>query len=241
MSDFDGTLAPIVVDPGAAWPLAGVVPVLSRLAGALGLVGVVSGRPVGFLRDRLAGAADSLVLVGLYGLEWSERGELRADAEAQRWRPAVAEEAAAAARRAPPGVTVQDRGLTFTLHARSSPQRLAWVEDYAAAAARRSGLAAHPGRLSVELRPPVEIDKGTVAERLSAGRTAAGYLGDDRGDLPAFDALARRRGEGVATLSVAAASAEAPPELLAAADLVVDGPPGILALLAALSARTAPP
>lgn len=235
--DFDGTLAPIVADPAAASPLPGAGAVLGRLSAFLGVVGVVSGRPVSFLRERLAGVEERLSLVGLYGVEWVERGEVRTLPGAEGWREVLAGVAGDASRAAPAGVGVEDKGLALTLHARRSPEQLGWVEDFAASVASRHGLAVHSGRLSVELRPPVEVDKGTVVARLGEGMSAIAYLGDDRGDLPAFAALGRRRSEGVVTVAVAVSSDEAPPELLDTADLVVDGPAGALALLAGLADR----
>jgi trehalose 6-phosphate phosphatase len=108
------------------------------------------------------------------------------------------------------------------------------VEAWTADQALRTGLIAHPAKMSVELRPPVEADKGRVVTELAAGLDAVCFVGDDRGDLPAFAALADLAAEGVQTLAVAVSSEEAPPELLAAADLVVAGPEGALALLRAL-------
>jgi trehalose 6-phosphate phosphatase len=60
-------------------------------------------------------------------------------------------------------------------------------------------------------------------------------VGDDRGDLPAYDALDRMAAQGVHALRVAVASDEAPAELLARADLVLDGPPAVVALLRRLA------
>jgi trehalose 6-phosphate phosphatase len=94
------------------------------------------------------------------------------------------------------------------------------------------------GRQVVELRPTVEATKGTAATCLLRRHAlrAALYLGDDRTDLDAVQALhAARADGGVATLTVAVASPETPPALLAAADGVVDGVPGVAALLAALA------
>ena len=68
LTDFDGTLAPIVDDPEAARPLDGVAPVLARLGLRYRVVAVVSGRPVAYLLDRL-GSPKGVTLVGLYGLE----------------------------------------------------------------------------------------------------------------------------------------------------------------------------
>ena len=78
------------------------------------------------------------------------------------------------------------------------------------------------------------VDKGTVVEALGASLEAVCFLGDDVGDLPAFAALDVLRSRGVHTVKVGVKTAEAPPEVLAHADLVVDGPLGALELLRTL-------
>src|SRR6201995_3185616 len=45
-SDFDGTLSPIVADPGAAHAHPGAIAALRRLAGQVGTLAVITGRPV---------------------------------------------------------------------------------------------------------------------------------------------------------------------------------------------------
>jgi trehalose 6-phosphate phosphatase len=62
------------------------------------------------------------------------------------------------------------------------------------------------------------------------------FLGDDVGDLPAYDGLDRLRDAGVHTVRVGVSTEEAPPELLARADVVVDGPAGALEVLQRLAA-----
>ena len=89
--------------------------------------------------------------------------------------------------------------------------------------------------MSIELRPPLDTDKGTVVMELADGLEAVCYLGDDRGDMPAFAALARMSEAGRDVLAVAVRSDESPSELLVAADLVVEGPAGVLELLEALA------
>ena len=42
-------------------------------------------------------------------------------------------------------------------------------------------------KMSVELHPPLPADKGTALEALAGGMAAVAYVGDDRGDLPAYD------------------------------------------------------
>jgi trehalose 6-phosphate phosphatase len=232
-TDFDGTLAPIVDDPAAALPLAGVVEALEALARRYGRVGVVSGRPAAFLQAHLGG--HGLFLSGMYGLEVApeDGGEIRVDPEAEPWR-AVVERAAAAAGDLPAGVELERKGLSLTVHYRADPSQAAAAEAWVAAQAEAHGLAVHSARMSCELRPPVERDKGLVVAEAAAGRRQVCFLGDDRGDLSAFDALDRLAAGGVTALRVAVSSAEAPDELLDRADLVVDGPQGALGVLRAL-------
>lgn len=239
ITDFDGTLSPIVAEPASARPLPGVVDVLHALAARYARVAVVSGRPVAFLRDRLEldrRPPTTLFVSGLYGIEWlGDDGELRVHETAAGYRPLIDELATRAEAAAPPGVHVERKGLSLTIHVRTAPDQEGWARSWAEAAAATEGLALHPAKRSYELRPPVALDKGTVVDGLVAGAAAACFLGDDHGDLPAFDALDRLRASaGAATVRVAVRSPEAPAELLERADLIVDGPEGSLELLRSL-------
>ncbi|MDQ6837409.1 MAG: trehalose-phosphatase [Actinomycetota bacterium] len=235
LTDFDGTLAPIVDDPTAAAPLPGTTDVLARLAGRYGVVGVISGRPVSYLLDGLGPAASKLALRGVYGLERADGGQVSELPGLADWRHALAEVADQADRDAPEGVGVERKGLAVTLHVRNTPSATEWMATFAAQAAADHGLVTHRGRMSVEIRPPVDTDKGTVVRELGAGMEAVCFLGDDQGDLPAFAALVDLRQGGASTLAVAVNSSEAPAELLADADLVVDGPTEAQALLRQLA------
>ncbi|MGH9269584.1 MAG: trehalose-phosphatase, partial [Acidimicrobiales bacterium] len=129
-----------------------------------------------------------------------------------------------------------DKGLSVTLHVRGAPEHEGWAWSWANERAARSGLLAIGARLSVELRPPVATDKGTVVAELVDGMAAACFVGDDLGDLPAFDALDRlAAATGAVVLRVGVRSAEAPAELLSRADVLVDGPAGALSLLEQLA------
>lgn len=232
LTDFDGTLAPIVADPAAAEPLDGVPQVLAALAERYGRVAVVSGRPVSFLQSRVGeAAAGRLVLSGLYGLERVEAGRVVERPGVERWRSVVDAVASRAEQAAPPGILVERKGLSVTVHVRTAPEHAEWARSWTTAAANETGLALHDARMSHELRPPVDTDKGTIVRELLDGMGAGCFIGDDRGDLPAFDELDRAEADGAAVLRVAVGSPEAPPELIARADVVVDGPAGSLALL----------
>ncbi|HVF32848.1 MAG TPA: trehalose-phosphatase [Acidimicrobiales bacterium] len=240
VTDFDGTLSPIVDDPAAARPLPGVVETLHRLAARLGRVAVVSGRPVAFLRDRLElddRPPGRLLVSGLYGIEWLEDGVEHVDPTALGYRPAIDEAAERAEAAAPPGVHVERKGWSVTLHVRTAEERLDWARSWADATAHTAGLAVHAGKMSFELRPPIAVDKGTVVDTVIRDAAAACFLGDDLGDLPAFDALDRLRARrGAHTLRVAVRSDEVPAEMIERADLTVDGPAGSLEVLRALLA-----
>jgi len=237
LSDFDGTLAPIVDDPDAARPLAEAVELLHRLAARYRRVAVISGRPAAFLSThlRLADLSDGLVAVGLYGLEMADGDQVTTDPGVAEWLPVVDEVACLADEQSPAGVFVERKGLSLTLHYRTAPSAAGWASGWAAAQAGRTGLIRHPARMSEELRPPLPVDKGTVVAGLAEGLRYVCFVGDDVGDVPAFAALDELAAAGGATtVKVAVRSTEAPPELLAGADLVVDGPPGVVDLFSSL-------
>lgn len=232
--DFDGTLSPIVSDPGAARPVEGAVQALVDLTRRFGLVAVMSGRPIEFLRSHLP---DDLVLSGLYGLEVVRAGARVDHPGAGAWREAVADVVSTSADRGPEGMVVESKGLSLTLHYRTRPEIGPAVIEWARKQAARSGLVVRPAKMSVELHPPIPADKGTALESLVDGLDAVCFVGDDSGDLPAYDALDRLADRGVHALRVAVASRETPDELIARADLVLDGPPEVLAFLRRLAAE----
>lgn len=234
ITDFDGTLAPIVDDPVRSEALPGTSEILDRLAEAYGCVAVVSGRPLGFLREHLA-CGPAVKLRGLYGMESSSAGEATEDSEAEQWRDAVSSVAARGDAEAPPGVCVERKGLTVTIHYRTAPEMAPWVDEWSSGQADATGLMRHPGRMSWELVPPVAIDKGTTVLDLGLGCEAACFIGDDRGDLPAFQALDELARRGAYVLKVVVDSEEVPAELLLEADVTVPGPPGALEMLRQLT------
>ena len=111
-------------------------------------------------------------------------------------------------------------------------------DDYDALDELPHGLEVVPGKLVWELRPAVRGDKGDAVRRVVAESAAREVVvvGDDLGDLAAFAAVAGLTAEGGDGLRVAVRSAEAPPALLAEADLVVEGPAGVLDFLQRLAA-----
>ncbi len=234
--DFDGTLSPIVANPDAAAALPEARDALAALVGLIGRVAVVSGRPVAFLRAALG--IDGVTYVGQYGIERWDGERVVTDPRVEPYLVAV-EEVALAAERELPGLRVERKqGVAVVLHWREHPERGPEAEAWTSAAARRSGLARHPAKMAVELRPPVPMDKGRAVAELCTGMDAAAFAGDDAGDLDAFDALDRLEGgRGLAAaVRIAVRSPEAPAALVERAQIVVDGPAGFAALLGELGA-----
>lgn len=226
--DFDGTMSEIVDDPGSAVPVDGAVEALVGLADHLARVGVLSGRPLAFLDGFFP---PKLFLAGLYGLECLDDGVRRDHPQAGAWREVIEDMAACAAAKGPDGMRVEPKGLSITLHYREHPDRAAAVQRWADEQAARSGLVARPARMSVELHPPIDADKGTALAAAAEGLRAVAFIGDDVGDLSAFDALDELAAAGVATAKVAVASQEVAHELTDRADLVLDGPSDVVQLL----------
>jgi len=223
--DLDGTLAPIVARPELARILPEIQPMLSRIAKRLEVVAVVSGRPSAQVRELVD--VDDVVVVGTHGLE----NEPPMAAEV------FAETAAAAAA---VGAWVESKGAAAAVHFRGleDPEaaEAASVRALAAIAATH-GLEILPGKRILELTPAGRPRKGGALERIARERGLQGLLfaGDDVGDLDAFAALVRLRANGMWTCGVVARGKETPPEVEGAADLVVDGPPGVAALLGSIA------
>ncbi|QHC25985.1 trehalose-phosphatase [Streptomyces sp. GS7] len=248
--DFDGTLADIVPDPAKARAHPGATAALARLAPHLRAVAVITGRPAA-VAVRLGGfealpGLDHLVVLGHYGAErWdAATGTLHAPAP----HPGIA-----AVQAELPGVldrsgvwrgtwveTAVERkgGRAVAVHTRraADPQHaFETLRGPLTELAERHGLIVEPGRLVLELRPP-GMDKGVALADWVRETDAAAvlYAGDDLGDLAAFAAIEKLRSDGPGGVLVCSGSNEVT-ELAERADLVVDGPRGVVALLGALA------
>ena len=244
VTDFDGTLSPLVDDPADSRPADGALEVLARLSGPLRQVALLTGRPA-LVVTELSGVSgypglERLLVLGLYGLE-------RYDASTGSVSSADVPPGVAVVRaRLPevlaaagwPDAYIEDKGSSLAVHTRRllDPQ-LAWagLHEPLAALASEQGLWLEPGNLVLELRPP-GVDKGTALRALveSTGARSVLYAGDDLGDLAAYDAVQALRTEGVAGVLVGARSSGVAP-LTDRADIVVDDPAGVVTVLTALA------
>ena len=229
--DYDGTLAPIVSDPADAVPAPGAVEALAALP--VGRTAVVTGRPAEVV-VALGGLAvvPGLVVMGQYGVERWADGVLTSPAPAPGIAVARLDLAELVARA---GAALEDKGLSLVVHTRNAPPgALEQLREPVEDVGRRTGLEVHSGRMVLELRPPGFDKRGALLAVADPLPSAVLFAGDDVGDAAAFDAVDELRARGVPGLTVFSDSAEGPPALRERADLVVDGPPGVVELLRAL-------
>jgi trehalose 6-phosphate phosphatase len=125
-------------------------------------------------------------------------------------------------------VVLEDKGLAVALHWRNAENREEagrFVQELVQAVAHETGLAQEPGKYVLELRPPLNRDKGTcVAELVTELQPAVlVFVGDDRGDMAAFRAAHDAGGYALAVDH----GSESPAEVLAAADATLMGTVGV--------------
>ena len=204
--DYDGTLAPIVERPELAVMPEETRRALERLRALPGVeAAVVSGRGLADVRGMAA--IPDIAYAGNHGMEIHGPGIDRVHPEAQAARPMLehAMRMIAPVAAAIPGAWVEDKVLTLSIHFRQSPPERVGplTQGVAQAVAMSPGLRMTTGKAVLEVRPAVDWHKGkAVLFLLEQMRPPAGapvlYLGDDRTDEDAFQALAERgAGEGV--------------------------------------------
>jgi trehalose 6-phosphate phosphatase len=243
LTDVDGTIAPIVLDPREASVPDAARELLAKLADRYALVAALSGRR----------AADARRIVGLEGLAYSGNHgfellvpgdeEVRPDpsldgheADAPRFVSGLDPDQLERA-----GIRLEDKGAIVALHWRGAENEgeAESIANEIASEAEWKGLVPHRGRKVLEIRPNVAINKGIAVAALIPSRPVehALYAGDDRTDVDAFTALRTLRGDGrlATAVCVGVVSDESPPEVAAEADLVVAGPEGLLTVLEALA------
>jgi trehalose 6-phosphate phosphatase len=243
LSDFDGTLSPMVAEPSAARPMAGVSDALRRLSRALEVVGLLTGRAA--LEARELAGVDQLLIAGNHGVEWLEPGAARPTHD-----PALDRMPAAIARAfgrvragltALDGIELEDKGVSAAIHYRRAPDPEAARREILEALSRpgEPEMEVREGRMSVELRSTTAGDKGSALRAIVERRGLRGLvvLGDDVTDLDAFRAAAELRAAGRLTAFIGAVQGgdEVPASVAAAADAVVGSPTEVAALLAALA------
>lgn len=242
LTDFDGTLSPIVADPTHARLVDGASGALATLVAHLEVVAIVTGRSPTDAR-RLVNVP-GLLVAGNHGTEWLEPGaeEPTPSPELARLRPIFDE----VLDRVPPidGVIVEHKGLSASVHYRNATDpeatRLALTRALGTLPTEVEG---RHGRMIIDLRPVGLGDKGsatrTIIER--HGLRGVVVLGDDVTDLDMFAAVAGARADGRirgAIIGVGGPDAEVHPAVAELADVVLGSVADAAVLLARLASAT---
>jgi trehalose 6-phosphate phosphatase len=247
--DFDGTLAPIVDDPAQAHIHPDAGEVLVALAEQVRAVAVVTGRPARQALDlggleavgnAVGDVGKELYVLGQYGNErWSSTNRRVISPRPPHGLASFTAELPRLLRRLDAGdAHIEEKGLAVAVHTRRLPDPqaaydalLPGLRDLAA----RHDLVVEPGKQVVEVRSP-GMHKGLAVETLADELDAGGFVfvGDDLGDVEAFEAVAALGEKGLPTLRVCSASAEES-ALVPLSDVLVHGPDGVLELLRQLS------
>jgi len=243
--DVDGTIAEIAPTAEAVKVTPKCKKHLRSLVKRLPLVAAISGRLTKVVR-RLVDV-EGVVYNGDHGLERLVKGHVEVRPEAQEY----VEKIAAVIKELGPlllplGVVFEDKGAGLVFHYRTLPHREKVRETILKEISRSS--AAQPfkvdqARAVIELRPPLEISKGSVVRELieSYHLKAAIYMGDDVADIDAFNTMrGLSRGAIFKGLALGVVGEETPPEVAERADLLLRGVGEVEAFLSWLD-ETIPP
>ena len=198
MLDVDGTLAPIAPTPSMARVPDETRRVIESLVACPGVfVVLVSGRAAHEARQMVG--VDRLWAVGNHGAEViAPNGEVTVDPSVARYANAMTATARVLepAIHAIEGATLENKTWSLTVHYRAaSDDVLPGIRTAVEQAAAASGLRVTEGKKILEVRPPVEIHKGTavahMAHSLGGDSPSASLLfaGDDVTDEDAFRLL----------------------------------------------------
>lgn len=242
--DIDGTISAIAATPEEAFVDDAAKGILRRLVDIISVVGVISGRAAA------DGAAmtqiDGLMVVGNHGMESLVNGRRWAHPAALANRAAIATaleeiEGQALALGFGGEIVFEDKGLSASIHYRLSDDPVKVRElllKVVGQVADEAGLDVTEGLFVIELRPRIKVNKGTALVHLVEAHHLRGiaYFGDDVTDIDAFAAITTlRESRDLAAVSVAVLSEETHPTVASAADVVVEGVGGCVALLEAIA------
>lgn len=248
-TDVDGTLSPIAETPAGAIVPARCRATLQTLAqsGRFAVVAVISGRMAEEACEMVK--VPELLYLGNHGMELLRPGNSAAEPvkAAVPYQPFIASVLETVRHKlVTPGdkegwqqnILFENKGVTASIHYRRCPdpdfarqQILQTVQESLGS----SGLKISEGRMVIELRPPVAINKGTAMLDLADlfSLQSLIFLGDDLTDVDGFRALhllekdRASHSPGFRGVGIGVYNAEMSPLLAENADYLVDGVTGV--------------
>ncbi|MEM6526824.1 MAG: trehalose-phosphatase [Chloroflexota bacterium] len=241
ISDVDGTLSPIVDNPADAYihqpgknaliTLRGTEPVV--------LLAFISGRGAKDIHDRVG--IEKAVYVGNHGMEQYTGGTLQVNTRVTPYRAKLEKLLADVESIVIEGMEIEDKGPTASVHYRRTAnpeQTAADLKPKLTNLASQHGIDLHSGKMVFELRPPVEINKGTAFRDLVKHYKldAALWMGDDVTDVDAMKMATQLRESNLAYgVSMGVLHDDTPEDVSRYADFVASGVEDVGAFLSWLS------
>ena len=231
ITDFDGTLSPIVPDPDAARATEDNTTHLRELVPQLTLLAFVSGRAAADLQQRVA--LPGAVYVGNHGLERWTDGEVSTHQDIAPYLDILSQLASQIETLDLDGMRVENKRATLSVHYRNTADPTAaasQLKTFLQPLIDANGLKLFSGRMVYEVRPPVEVNKGTAFRDLVRDYQldAAIFIGDDTTDADAMKAARSLRDAGQCySLAFGVESDDTPGIVRDSADLLLEGVPGV--------------
>lgn len=199
ITDVDGTISEIAPSPEEARVSPLCRHSLATLSQQLELVAAISGRPAQQAREMIG--VEGMVYIGNHGLERWVKGATEFVAGVEEYRGKVAQALGELKDHLViGGIAFEDKGLALAIHYRQCPDREGarrHILDQISTSALAREFRIMEGRMVVELRPPLEVNKGDAVLALVEGHRLRGgiYLGDDMTDIDAFVAIHNKKKE----------------------------------------------
>ena len=228
ITDVDGTISKTAPTPEKARVTPLCRRYLSQLCPRVALVAAISGRPASQVREMVG--IEGMVYIGNHGLERWQEGHTEFSTPVSGY----AEIIRATAKELMPilalkGVSLENKGVTATIHYRLSPDPARAEREILKAVENLpqiSKLRIMRGKMSVNLLPDIEVNKGTATLGLIHQYRLKGaiYLGDEITDLNAFSAIhSASRNLDFSGLAIVVTGPETPEKLSAEADFTLNG------------------
>jgi len=228
ITDVDGTISETAPAPQEARVSPLCRRYLAVLATRLTLVAAVSGRPTAQLRDMVG--IDGMVYIGNHGMERWAKNQPELSPRSRKYlgvMESVVKELTP--QLAMEGVSMENKGVTATIHYRLSPEPQKAerkILDAVETSALARGLRITRGRMAIDLAPPINVNKGTAVLDLIREYNLHGglYMGDDATDIDAFRAVrSASGGPDFQGFAIGITSPEMPESLIREVDFTLHG------------------
>lgn len=229
ITDVDGTISQTAPTPQQAKVTPLCHQYLSALCNYLALVAAISGRSAVQVKSMIG--IDGMVYIGNHGLERWAGGHSEFIKDAQDYPPVIE----AVTKELSPllsikGLSIENKGVTLTIHYRLCPDHQSARQDILAAIENsphaKSLWIMEESKYAINLLPPVRVDKGTGLLDLIREYNLRGgiYLGDDITDIYAFRAMrTATRNLDFQGFAIGITSQEMPEKLADEADFTLNG------------------